>query len=168
MLMEQIRIYLIRVTVAALVSGLALHLCTNGAVKRIVRLCSGLCLTLVVLSPLLQVDSSALLRQFQALERDAAQWNQTGQSFTSAQMADIISQQTEAYILDKAAACQAQIRVEVETEPLGVYYSQPSRVILSGQVSAQQQLQLTQILIQDLGLTEEQIQWENETQPGKN
>lgn len=156
--MELFREYLIRITVVAMIVGLSAQLCANAAVRRIVQLAGGLCLALVVLAPLVQVDTSALLRQFRHLETDAAVYTEDASQYMQAQMADIISRQTAAYILDKAPA-GTQLTVEVETLPLEGGYCVPSFVTIRGEINAEERSALTDMIQTDLGLTKEQIQW---------
>lgn len=156
--MELLREYLLRIIGMAMLSGLVMHLCPSGSVKRIVRLCCGMCLALVVLSPLQKTDVGALMRQFEDLETEAADFTDDAMQYLSEQTAAIISQQSEAYILDKAPA-GAVLAVQVQTLPLENGYCVPHHVTISGSLSAQERISLTQIIQRDFGLTKEQIEW---------
>lgn len=160
--MEMIRQYLLCVTTAAIICGIAGRLCLNKPVRLAVQLCSGMCMMLVLFSPLLKTDTSALLRQFRQIETEADQLTDQAQTQMQNQMAASISQQTAAYILDKAPL-DADLTVEVETEPLDGYYCKPSRVTIVGKLSPDEQAELAQVIQQDLGLTGEQIQWKRES-----
>lgn len=157
--MEELRTYLIRIVIAAMVTGAASALCSSSGVKRVVRLCGGVCLALLVLGPLLHLDLDAVTRQFEALQTSGQQFSQSGVQTAQQQLQQIISEQTATYILDKAEACQAQITVEVQTSTYADYYCIPSQVQITGKVTPEQKLELMQVLTEDLGLTKEQIQW---------
>lgn len=51
------------------------------------------------------------------------------------ELGKLISQQTEAYILDKARSLGASVAVKLSLEPLGDYYLRPSAVTICGAVT---------------------------------
>ena len=122
-------------------------------------LCGGLCMALVVLVPLPSLASlagsnslsDALLASEPAAENLAQVREELGK---------LISQQTEAYILDKARSLGASVTVKVSLEPLGDYYLRPSAVTICGAVTPAQQQALAQWLQEDLALTGGQVTWE--------
>ena len=72
-------------------------------------------------------------------------------------MSGRIKAQTEAYILDKAAALEVTLLVEVEMsdEPIPV----PCGVRLAGDVSPHAKNKLSGIITEDLGIEKERQQW---------
>lgn len=80
-----------------------------------------------------------------------------GENFANAQMADIITQRTEAYILDKAASMSVALQVEVtlseENPPV------PRAVTLTGALSPYQKSTLEDFISGNLGIAKEEITW---------
>lgn len=156
--MEALGQYLLRIVAIALSLGALSQLVHSGTGKRILGLCSGLCMALVVLSPL----TTLLQRDF--WENPLASLplqTQTAENLEDVriQLSTIISEQTATYILDKARSINAAIQVDVTVAPLGAYYVQPSNVIITGKLTAEQKQTLAQWLQEELGLTGGQIQW---------
>ena len=101
--MEALRQYVISVVAAAMLCGIVVRLFPNGSGKQMGKLICGLFLAYTVLSPISRVDFSKLpdfsLRYMDDAEDAAAM----GENLARDSMADIIKEETEAYILDKAA-----------------------------------------------------------------
>ena len=157
--MQALGNYLLRIVAAALLLGAAGQLVRGKRGKQMLRLCGGLCMALVVLAPLPGLASlagsnslsDALLESQPAAENLAQVREELGK---------LISQQTEAYILDKARSLGASVTVEVSLEALGDYYLRPSAVTIRGAVTPAQQQALAQWLQEDLALTGGQVTWE--------
>ena len=102
--MEALRQYVISVVAAAMLCGIVVRLFPNGSGKQVGKLICGLFLAYTVLSPISRVDFSKLpdfsLRYMDDAEDAAAM----GENLARDSMADIIKEETEAYILDKAAS----------------------------------------------------------------
>ncbi len=114
---------------------------------------------LVVVSPIVRLDPADFRQAVSDYLLDpsvsfSAQ-NETGDNLTAAR----ISQQCEEYILDKAAALGMQIETKVILNE-DTFYPLPVKVMISGQYSPWQKEQLTVIIAQDLGIPEEQQEWE--------
>ena len=151
--MQALGNYLLRIVAAALLLGAAGQLVRGKRGKQMLRLCGGLCMALVVLAPLPGLASlagsnslsDALLASEPAAENLAQVREELGK---------LISQQTEAYILDKARS------LGVSLEALGDYYLRPSAVTIRGAVTPAQQQALAQWLQENLALTGGQVTWE--------
>ena len=106
--MQALGNYLLRIVAAALLLGAAGQLVRGKRGKQMLRLCGGLCMALVVLAPLPGLASlagsnslsDALLASEPAAENLAQVREELGK---------LISQQTEAYILDKAEELGANV-----------------------------------------------------------
>ena len=70
-------------------------------------------------------------------------------------LAQIISEQTEAYILDKAADLHANLHVEVTVGEDNL----PTAVTLSGEASPYARRQIQAIIANDLGISKENQKW---------
>ena len=153
--MEELRTYLIRIVIAAMVTGAASALCSSSGVKRVVRLCGGVCLALLVLGPLLHLDLDAVTRQFEALQTSGQQFSQSGVQTAQQQLQQIISEQTATYILDKAGELGAEVTVRVETRTGQDGVPVPWAADLTGRRSPA----LEACIAEDLGIPAERQVW---------
>ena len=78
-----------------------------------------------------------------------------GENLARDSMADIIKEETEAYILDKAADLHAKLHVEVTVGE----DSLPTAVTLSGEASPYARRQIQAIIANDLGIAKENQKW---------
>ena len=153
--MEALRQYVISVVAAAMLCGIVVRLFPNGSGKQVGKLICGLFLVYTVLSPISRVDFSKLpdfsLRYMDDAEDAAAM----GENLARDSMADIIKEETEAYILDKAADLHANLHVEVTVGE----DSLPTAVTLSGEASPYARRQIQAIIANDLGIAKENQKW---------
>ena len=148
--------YVLSVSTAALICGILTGMAENGGKKELFRLLGGVFLTIVIIQPLSRVDLDALLDlSFASRETDAAV--QTKEKLAREAMADIIKAETEAYILDKAAALNASVTVEVILEERGTPI--PVEAVISGEVSPYARRRLENILQTELGIAKENQRW---------
>lgn len=156
--METIRQYLLSVTTAAIICGIANSLANkNGAHSAVVKLISGLFLAITVISPLAKLQISDFSSFAEGLSVEAGESVNYGQDMALEAIAAIIKSETESYILDKAASMNTDLEVCVtvsETDP-----PQPTSVTLKGAVSPYVKGRLQQIITDDLGIREEDQQW---------
>ena len=155
--MEHIREYLLSVTAAAIFCGLLKSLSAKqGSTGGILRLICGIFLTLTVIRPLADIHPEDLDLFSHQIRQDAHAAVEAGEDYGKTAMARIIKEETEAYILDKALAFDADITVEVTVSgdpPV------PTGCFIRGKLSPYARRQLKHILEQDLGIGEEAIQW---------
>ena len=78
-----------------------------------------------------------------------------GENLARDSMADIIKEETEAYILDKAADLHANLHVEVTVGEDNL----PTAVTLSGEASPYARRQIQAIIANDLGIAKENQKW---------
>ena len=156
--MRAVQGYLFAAVAAALAVSLLRAVPQNRSVRRIADLLGGILVLLVLLRPLIRLrigdldDYLARLRPDEALIDSAVQ---AGQS----ESARLISEQTAAYILDKAQALGTQIEVQVELAELSEHYHYPYAVKLRGSWSLNQRLALSEYISQTLGIPEERQLW---------
>lgn len=129
----------------------------SNKVYSFVRLVCGMLLTLMVLTPIL--NSSQWQWDLNVLEMlpDASDIISEGESAAKSAMGQIISQKAQTYILDKANALGADIDVEIvlsdETLP------KPCKATIRGTTSPYVRKQLTHVICEDLGISEEDQEW---------
>lgn len=126
----------------------------SGEDSPVLRLTTGLVLLLVLCSPVVSFDLgdvSQLLAETRA-EAEAITAD------TDAALAARISEQTEAYILDKAAEMGLALSAEV-TVAEGEYYPYPAAVALTGRTTTAQRADINRWIREDLAIAEEDITW---------
>ena len=153
--MEALRQYVISVTAAAMLCGIVTGLFPPGSGKRIAKLICGLFLAYTVLSPISRVDFSTL-PDFSLRCMDDAQAAVTaGENLARKSTAEIIKEETEAYILDKAADLHTSLTAEVTIGEENL----PESVTISGEASPYARRRLQTIIESDLGISKENQQW---------
>lgn len=155
--MNGLRQYILCITTAALILGMITGLVGNGSGKEILRLTAGLVMALVVIRPLVGAELFSLAEFPSAILWDAENAVSDGKSIAQAALADVIKAETEAYILDKAAALKADVHVQVtvvgESTPI------PTAVTIEGVVSPYARQRLSTILETELGIPKENQIW---------
>lgn len=155
--MEALRQYIISVTTAAMIGGIITGLFQNGTAKEVVKLICGVFLAFTVMRPVAGLDFEELLEVDLLYSQDAEEAAALGENLARESMADIIKAETEAYILDKAAALNADLTAEVtvnnDDPPI------PVSVRLSGEVSPYARQQLQSMIQEDLGISKENQLW---------
>ena len=89
--------------------------------------------------------------------QDAQFYSEQGEEFSRRAKAELIKQNVQAYILDKAKELHAPITVQVVLQEIGEPL--PQTVILTGRVSPYAKAQLQRMMEEDLGIAKEQQQW---------
>lgn len=163
-MMAGLRSWLLALVAASLICALADALMPKGAVKRVGRLVCGLVLASAILSPLAGLDvesgQSWLERHLASVEFQRAELEEE----VNGQMKVIIEQEYAAYIVDKAAQLGAACSARTECRRDGGLYL-PQRVEVTGAVPPPLQAELVQIIVRDLGVPEEQIDFSEEEAP---
>ena len=156
---ESVRSYLLSVVAVALLSGVVLALAPKGAVHRTLTFLCGLAMILTALGPLARLDFDTLA---QSIARARIQAEEAAEGVTvdnTELIADIIKEDTEAYIWDKADglgftpdAVTAEVAVDGS-------YPYPYRVEITARCTAAQQADLTRDLEQNLAIPAERQEW---------
>ena len=156
--MDWIRQYIISLIAASMICAvMATWLGNKGVFGVIIKLISGVFMTITLLSPITKLHIPDITFSFSEITADAQTYAQEGYLNASDAVLDIIKEQTEAYILDKATSMELNLQVEVtlsETDP-----HKPESVVLKGRVSPYAKLQLTQFLMDQLGIAKENQVW---------
>lgn len=156
--MDGIREYLISVTAAALLCGILKSLMgEKGNSAALVRLICGIFLALTMIRPLKELNLQDFSLLPTGLLEEARLTSGEGEEYTRQAKEDLIIQQCEAYILDKAQTLEASIQVEIqisqEGEPI------PAGSIITGNLSPYARNQLSKTLEEDLGIPQEDQKW---------
>ena len=138
--MEGLRQYVISVTTAAIVCGMLTAMLKKGAMQSLVKL-------------LLKALPQDLGPDYQ----EASGAAQEGERYARNSIAEIIKEQTEAYILDKAA--ELGLSLEAEVFLSGDEIPVPVSVRITGQASEIERRRMEMILEKDLGIAKENQTW---------
>lgn len=156
--MESIREYLISVTAAALLCGIVKSLAgEKGNIGGLMSLICGIFLAVTVIRPLKEIRLADLAPLSSDFLTEARAVSDEGADYARQAMARHITEECEAYILDKAQTLGADIRVEIQVSREGSPI--PVSSVISGRLSPYAKNQLKRILETDLGIPEEDQQW---------
>lgn len=155
--MEDLRQYVISVVVAAILCGIVTGLIRNGTAKEIVKLVCGIFLAFTVIHPIAGFDIASLSDFRFSYSEDAAQAAALGENLADESLRDIIKTESEAYILDKAEALNAELTVEITVSDDDTPV--PISAKLCGEISPYARQQLQSILQSDLGIAKENQLW---------
>lgn len=156
--MEHLKQYILTVVAAAVVCGLVLGLTgKRGTMGAVTKLLCGLFLSVTVISPFLGSE----LLDFSSYEdfwRTEADYHASYGVQTAAQSTrEIIKDDCEAYILDKAISLGADIQVQITLSPDDPPV--PQEITVTGSASPYARQALKRIIKEDMGISEENQQW---------
>ncbi len=153
--MESAGQYVVCVVAAALICGVISCFFENGTGKTLIRMLCGLFLTVTALSPIVKLDLSAVTAYGAQYSDAGANAASVGEKMAQEARLVLIKQQTEAYILDKAAQLNTDVTVEVTVgEEQAIVEAK-----FCGHISPYARMCLEEILESDLGITKENQIW---------
>lgn len=156
--MEDIKQYLLTVTAASILCGILVTLLgKKSASGSIVKVLCGLFLSVSVVAPWAKIQLLDLATYTDNLQLEASQYAANGENTASEELAAIINQQTQAYILDKADSLGLDIAVEVtlnDQEP-----PVPYTVVITGSAAPYAKEVLSQFIANDLSVPKERQKW---------
>jgi hypothetical protein len=149
--------YALSVISTVLIGTVLTDLLPSGTAKGIFKTIFGLLLTLVVISPFRDLTFS-FPETFSDLFQNAAEAAASeGELASQIVLEEIIKEEVQTYIQDKAAALQLEITAEVTLRagdpPV------PDSVVIHGAVSPYFRIQLEKILEEQLGIPKEKMEW---------
>ena len=160
--MSEVARYILSITGAAMLVAILQSIAGQGAMGQLVRMLGGIFLALTILAPLVHLELPDLSRWVEDMTLQGQDISADGEAMAADLRGDIITQQVEAYILDKAAVHQADVSVEVAVDEDGV----PVSVRLTGDVAPYAKARLSEMMEQELGMGKEAQQWESPYQAG--
>ena len=155
--MAFLRQYVLSIVTASLLCSVLMGLTAKTKVKELTKLLCCAFLSVTALKPLVGRDLDRWLQESIPYQEEAQSCVAQGEEFARSAQADIIKSKAEAYILDKAAALNGNLEVEITICQEGTPI--PERAVLSGQVSPYAKGQLAEILEKDLGIAKENQVW---------
>lgn len=156
--MECIRQYLLSIVSVVIICSIMLALAgKNTTLSSVLRLLSGLLMSVVLVKPWVQNASwrySVYFEEAGELSERAAAY---GKSEAWSELASLIKSRTEAYILDKAASMGAQLSVNIKLTDSEI--PEPYQVTVSGNASPYVKQTLKRFIANNLGISEENQTW---------
>ncbi len=153
--MEAVREYIISLTAASILCGAAITIAgKKGSAAAITKLLCGILLTTILVKPILNFQLADISEYVEGLSQEGQILTDMGESAAAGEMDGIIKSKTEAYILDKAAAWNVTLDVEVELEN-----QIPVFVHLQGAASPFARAQLSAWISENIGIPTEGQQW---------
>ena len=155
--MEAIRQYILSAATGALICGIVTAFCRDSPYKKHVTMLCGLFMTVTLLRPLIGISFPELpdLNAYISQAENAAE---EGKRISLEAQKAIISQECEAYILDKAKELQVDLAVSVTVDERG---GKPVPVFaeITGAIQSETQYQLSTVIESDLGIQRENQLW---------
>lgn len=154
--MTVLRNYVIRVVCAAIVCAVITSVDPKGRSSGIIKLICGLFLAFTFLQPMGQLSLEFDV-PFDGIQEDAASFSSLGEECAKQSLAQVIKEEAEAYILDKAASLNIQVKAQITLSDDPIPLPVGSRIC--GQLSPYARAQLEHILEDELGIAKENQQW---------
>ena len=156
--MENISNYILSVVAAAILCAcISLFPGKESGSRKMITAICGAFLVFVMIAPLKNFDFSFYSDYFSEINDLVQDAVSDGKNSANDSLSAIITEETESYILDKAATLGADITVEITLDssipPI------PSRITIKGAVSPYVKQMLTQYITQQLGIPKEAQTW---------
>ena len=156
--MEEIRQYILSVVASAIISAIVIGILgKKGSYAQIAKLLCGLFVLITAVSPWVNIQIRERSSFFESIQSDSEEAVRTGERMAHEATAEIIKSQTEAYILDKAAAMGLRLSVEVTLDC--AQPPKPESVTIRGSVSPHAKQTLSNYIRNDLGISEDKQLW---------
>ena len=154
--MEEFRTYILSVTAAGILCAMVNTLAGKGTYSSLLKLMTGVVLATVVISPVASIPAVNLTRYLDALELDAAEAVEAGTRYSREQSQARITEDLEAYILDKAEELGMEITVALTLDEETMV---PASVTIEGSASPHARTVMESILQEYLGIPLEALTW---------
>lgn len=156
--MGGLRAYILSVVASSVICGsVQMLLGKKGASATLVRMICGVYMAVVLITPLHRIDFSIYSDYFAGFMEEANSAVSIGENLAEQKRAEIIKQQTQSYILDKASSLGADVTVEVtlseESPPI------PIGITIKGAVSPYVKRMLTNYIEEQFGIPKEAQMW---------
>lgn len=157
--MSSIREYLLSISAAALMTGFAAALGFKGNTGKIINFVVTLLLVLVVVAPAAKVSVSDLAQAITSFRMNVEQM-ETGVEIKNREiLGELIKEQCETYISDKADDLGITLQAEIILSKEGEY-PYPVHVRLVGKLSDEDRAYLQRIIEENMGIPIQEQEWE--------
>ena len=159
-MMDALGGYLMHLTAAAILCSIVLRLQKGSQGTAVItKLICGIFLAYSIVKPVPELgrwEPAGIMREITQDAEEAVSW---GEAVTGDALSESISKATEAYILEKANAMNADLAVEVELSDDEMPI--PVSVSLSGAVSPYTKTLLSDLIKKDLNISKERQIWKS-------
>lgn len=156
--MDDVRNYIISVVTASAICSFSVCITGKmGTIGKIVKLISGIFLLLTLLSPIYQFPVINVTQYISDVNSDANLIVAQGQEILNAECTRIITERTEAYVLSKAEEMGVVLEVSITVSDVAPY--EPMAITVAGNVSPFIKKKMQHIIVNDLGIQEENQMW---------
>ena len=157
--MELLREYILSIASASVISGILTTLLDKkGSAGTMGKMFCGVFLAITLIRPLGDISFDSITDWLNTYSVEGGVLVNEGEEITSASTQSIIKTNCEAYILDKGADMGLKLTAQVKLDPKSPYA--PVSVMIFGDIPPYKKATLEDILIQDLAIAKEQIQWQ--------
>ena len=156
--MEPIRAYVLRVITCCFICAVAYKLVEkNPSHQRLVKMMAGMIILLTVVSPMIGVHGRLNFDGFEEYAAQAQGYVSDGVDQYRNELADRIVRQSEAYVLEKAAQMDVELKIEIQLSDDEIPVPISARI--KGNVSPFVKSKLMDLIENDLGISKERQQW---------
>lgn len=159
--MSRLRSYLLSVCAVSLLSSVLPVLLPQGRIRQVIKLSAGVLVMLAVISPIMQLDTERLARSLAMLRMQTEQMQNGIEVGNREILAELIKEDCEAYILDKAEQLGLDLEIEIVMREEGDY-PYPVAVTLHGEAAAAERSYMERVIEQDIGIPLEKQEWIND------
>ena len=153
------RQYLIRIVAAGILCALAsARFREKDAISRLIRLMCGVFMTLTVISPWRNIKISSFLDSVDLQQDQKNAIISDGKMYSDTAFREVIKEQCRTYIVEKAKGMGVNIDADVVLNQGNP--PTPCAVTITGGVPPYTKSRLEELLMQDLGIPEEQQIWQ--------
>lgn len=149
--------YLLSVASASLLTGVVLSLLPKGRLHSIIRLVGALILIVTVVSPVLKLDTQMMPVDVGQIRTDVSDIQQNALEEGTQLFSQIIKEQCEAYISDRADSLGLALEVEITMDCDDHPY--PIGVKIQGHIGPEDKRYMSAMIEQDLGIPTQQQEW---------
>lgn len=144
--------YILSVSVAAMICAIIKSLTgKDSGYSAVVSLLCGVFIAATIISPLLDLQLPDLGVHISDVAEDAEEITALSSNTSNNELREIIKEQTEAYVLDKAASLNTKVSVDItlaEEEPI------PVSAVITGDIAPYNKSVLSQYLEDTIGIPE--------------
>lgn len=156
-IMDDLRQYILSVIAAALICSIVNSwIGGKGTHASVIKLISGLLLTITIVSPLLNIQINDPEAYFDSLAQEAEAVSAEGQFAADKERNAFIKESLENIVQEKAISMNTDISVDIT---LNNAQHTPQKITLAGTVSPYSKRILSQYIQENLGIPEEDQMW---------
>lgn len=158
--MIELKKYVLSVICAAAICGIINGIPVDGSHSKLLKILCGVFMAITILKPLPGIPKQDVSTYFEKYTIEADIIAKRGISDALQAQKEVIINETEAYILNKASCLNSEIEVQVILE--GNEGLIPTSVVIKGDLSAEEKEYLQQSIANELGISKERQVWYGE------